>query len=1319
MFEKSRKEFKLLEKESFSLSGALMQELGGSGFTDYFERLKQTSVAYFSFPVLHDRKQNLIYASLEERSIHYKKLQNIFLDLLKRHEYEVTALPKFAQQDVDDSLCYFTLLLELNNLLLQRYKENAQNDNLTQKVLRAQRFLKIIRKKSFILLAYWKFTNILIESHMRRREFSCAAVVYKRFTGVIKQEQQQHKDSISWLEEMTEDCAAQVPVLQVDEAKYRSAIFWLQEYSQNCLDGQRASEQQDNQYIAVRDWFREETRRRFMPTNGGEAARATWKNLSDQEIPVPIINSEAKEPARFYIFERIKSYSDVLLVLDAVSLVLRDSMLSRAPKIKLPGIADKLKMEQITQACEKCDAIMNSSMLEVIDPLVREMTLLRTNDHAQALAHTQVSAFINSVIDIPRAHMAYGKGLLAEQMVWLMIRLQKALRSVPLTPSLHAFWDAHGQDFMAISRAGPQDLGEITELLNKLLSIQQTAIYLNDLNFATVDLLFSVVADYVWKLIKQNEVEFDLERCLSWLRNINYAVTGKVLDGFLDSASVERLQDESRSDSGDVIATIDFYLENSSETMETKQKLQAYIEYIRNWCVFITQLVVLHGERIRLVLPEPQAPQLEEIVATKPVGSTPKKATAAKRGKRKQKKIIVEHSEPVQIEVLPVVENVLPEPAIKELLRARLDSASKQVWVSQERLLSDPENDIEIQTYVDELDTVIKDAPAGKKYSHLRQEARSHIAKLRCMQRIIILRKESYSELDIHSDLNDVVTKFNQYTKLMAQLTADGLAEDAITSNQKNEPYSTYVELHKKWQGLFQKIFKIKYQSLHKKSRNAQQLLAALKEQFDDSKNDFEQLTFQLDICEQSLALFHAELSPIIESAANKMIQGFAELEVQYQQQQNGIKSYREQLVQRSTRLSSESDGYFDSSPIESGDGSDYDADTSDVGEEKVVSRDANRFSHFFPVLSQVAKQRLESLLQSVFWYLNHHQNIAQLLSAYNLYWVGGAFVDIYYACQSQSQPKVNDIDLVSSMSLFALQQKIGGELIPARIPVLQLNIDGVPVEISYLACEQHESFEQRVLRSLRERDITMGAIAYSLKDETFIDASTGIDDLLNGRVHCSSQQLLKDPLQILRVIRYLGKYRSFVLSEALQKLFVNTSSKNVKDSVRTLSSACVATAFSHLLFSGCAFKYWCIAREHKIFPLYFALLSVNHGSDDFKGFLQLFWTDKNRYLNDALYKLDQSIRKHEIVNNSERYRAYYDFALNIVDRYLQYVGAFFNQQDAEAIGRTLFCLLGAPKFDDAAETYRDEFSKEVCAKLQGLYSSPSISYMHAYPVLG
>ena len=77
-----------------------------------------------------------------------------------------------------------------------------------------------------------------------------------------------------------------------------------------------------------------------------------------------------------------------------------------------------------------------------------------------------------------------------------------------------------------------------------------------------------------------------------------------------------------------------------------------------------------------------------------------------------------------------------------------------------------------------------------------------------------------------------------------------------------------------------------------------------------------------------------------------------------------------------------------------------------------------------------------------------------------------------------------------------------------------------LPDKLNYLDISEIQG--ENIEDDLKRRDFTINAIAYNLKNDSFVDVTGGLEDLKNGVLrHIKDENFEEDPLRILRAFRF------------------------------------------------------------------------------------------------------------------------------------------------------------------------------------------------------
>jgi len=183
------------------------------------------------------------------------------------------------------------------------------------------------------------------------------------------------------------------------------------------------------------------------------------------------------------------------------------------------------------------------------------------------------------------------------------------------------------------------------------------------------------------------------------------------------------------------------------------------------------------------------------------------------------------------------------------------------------------------------------------------------------------------------------------------------------------------------------------------------------------------------------------------------------------------------------------------------------------------------------------------------------------------LFLVGGYIRDLFLGTPSPThEQRGKDYD-------FALPKEFS-TFIPLMEGMLQLSFFKVGKEeretLTYRVAHEDMSIDLTFLQGdnidedLLRRDFTINTIAFSLRDETFHQVGGALEDMKRRVIRSVSKHSIdKDPLRMLRAIRYLCTLDGFVLDPALKE---EISQK--KDLVRSLPGERLKMELDHILLS-------------------------------------------------------------------------------------------------------------------------------------------------------
>ena len=169
------------------------------------------------------------------------------------------------------------------------------------------------------------------------------------------------------------------------------------------------------------------------------------------------------------------------------------------------------------------------------------------------------------------------------------------------------------------------------------------------------------------------------------------------------------------------------------------------------------------------------------------------------------------------------------------------------------------------------------------------------------------------------------------------------------------------------------------------------------------------------------------------------------------------------------------------------------------------------------------------------------------------LFLVGGAVRDMVIGCESHDRDFVV-VGLNENIFMNNFEAKRTGK----QFPVFRLQVDDEEVEIALARKEEkigegHNGFRMifdetiSIEEDLIRRDVTMNAMAISMKDNRLVDPFHGKEDIQNKVIRATSEHFLEDPLRVLRVARQAAKF-NFSISEDTLKLM-----ERCKDELHTL----------------------------------------------------------------------------------------------------------------------------------------------------------------------
>jgi len=169
------------------------------------------------------------------------------------------------------------------------------------------------------------------------------------------------------------------------------------------------------------------------------------------------------------------------------------------------------------------------------------------------------------------------------------------------------------------------------------------------------------------------------------------------------------------------------------------------------------------------------------------------------------------------------------------------------------------------------------------------------------------------------------------------------------------------------------------------------------------------------------------------------------------------------------------------------------------------------------------------------------------------LFLVGGAVRDTVIGCESHDRDFVV-VGLNENIFMNNFEAKRTGK----QFPVFRLQVDDEEVEIALARKEEkigegHNGFRMifdetiSIEEDLIRRDVTMNAMAISMKDNRLVDPFHGKEDIQNKVIRATSEHFLEDPLRVLRVARQAAKFNFSVSEDTLNLM------NKCKDELHTL----------------------------------------------------------------------------------------------------------------------------------------------------------------------
>lgn len=156
------------------------------------------------------------------------------------------------------------------------------------------------------------------------------------------------------------------------------------------------------------------------------------------------------------------------------------------------------------------------------------------------------------------------------------------------------------------------------------------------------------------------------------------------------------------------------------------------------------------------------------------------------------------------------------------------------------------------------------------------------------------------------------------------------------------------------------------------------------------------------------------------------------------------------------------------------------------------------------------------------------------------LFLVGGAVRDTVIGCESHDNDYVV-VGLNEDIFINNFEANRTGK----QFPVFRLQIDDEEIEVALARKEEktgegHNGFRMifnetiSIEEDLIRRDVTMNAMAISMKDNRLVDPFHGKEDIQDKIIRATSEHFLEDPLRVLRVARQAAKFNFSVSEDTL-----------------------------------------------------------------------------------------------------------------------------------------------------------------------------------------
>ncbi|MCX7856863.1 MAG: HD domain-containing protein [Deltaproteobacteria bacterium] len=128
----------------------------------------------------------------------------------------------------------------------------------------------------------------------------------------------------------------------------------------------------------------------------------------------------------------------------------------------------------------------------------------------------------------------------------------------------------------------------------------------------------------------------------------------------------------------------------------------------------------------------------------------------------------------------------------------------------------------------------------------------------------------------------------------------------------------------------------------------------------------------------------------------------------------------------------------------------------------------------------------------------------------------------------------------------------------------------------------------------LKRRDLTLNAMAYDLKDHTFVDILGGFKDLKSGILRFPSENvILSDPLRMLKTIRHFTYLKGFSLTDEVKMAIMRH-----RENIKVVPGERIKYELDLILGSHMAYEGFVMAKElgllYEIFPEFYTLKSFD-----------------------------------------------------------------------------------------------------------------------------